>query len=157
MEYICNYTFDSGKQQAVICCCFNMSPPSTSLRGSWCSSRYNICLSAGSACATLALWEQLGISGGLYWSVTCFWKCTECCLCRTWQQKYQRSAHTHLCQVTWLANVTSLTLKVLICCHLITSKPSFIPGQWWRNDCTTAQHHHLLCANWSEARRGVHC
>lgn len=32
----------------------------------------------------------------------------------------------------------------------------FSPGQWWRDDSTAAEHHHFLCADWSETRGGVH-
>lgn len=28
-------------------------------------------------------------------------------------------------------------------------------GQWWRHDRSAAQHHHFICTNWFEARRGV--
>lgn len=33
----------------------------------------------------------------------------------------------------------------------------FFPGQRWRDDCTAAQHHHFLCADWSETRGRVYC
>lgn len=32
----------------------------------------------------------------------------------------------------------------------------FSPGQWRRDDSTAAEHHHFLCADWSETRGGVH-
>ncbi len=76
----------------------------TSFRGSWSSSRCNICLSAGSACATLALWEQLGITGAPYGWVAGFWKRTECCLCRIWAEKYHCRIQPHFCQATPFGN-----------------------------------------------------